>query len=112
MCGGLVNAPAAIGLWSALAYDAQVQRIGGALHIVTTAAPANNSRGVTGYRRGDQTRSSLLAAAHRVLITAGYANFSMRRVATEAGVSVGNLQYYFSTKDALTAALLDSVIED
>lgn len=47
-----------------------------------------------------------------MLINAGYANFSMRRVATEAGVSVGNLQYYFSTKDALTAALLDSVVED
>ena len=53
-----------------------------------------------------------MAAAHRVLVTAGYANFSMRRVATEAGVSVGNLQYYFPTKDALTAALLDNVIED
>lgn len=112
MCRSKIKPPAAIGLWSALAYDDWVQRIRGAHHIVTQAAPANNSRGITGYRRGDQTRSSLLAAAHRVLITAGYANFSMRRVAAEAGVSVGNLQYYFSTKDALTAALLDSVIED
>ena len=102
----------AIGLQSALTYRVGGRAVDGVTDIVTTAAQANNSRGVSGYRRGDETRSGLLAAAHRVLVTAGYANFSMRRVATEAGVSVGNLQYYFPTKDALTAALLDNVIED
>ena len=104
--------PVSIGLRATLTYDEQLSDVRGVTDIVTTAAQANSSRSVNGYRRGDETRSSLLAAAHRVLVTAGYANFSMRRVATEAGVSVGNLQYYFSTKDTLTAALLDNVIED
>ena len=104
--------PGVIGWRFALPYLVGGRGVGGVHDIVTTAAQANNERGVSGYRRGDETRSGLLAAAHRVLVTAGYANFSMRRVATEAGVSVGNLQYYFPTKDALTTALLDNVIED
>ena len=109
---GVAERRGAIGLQSALASFNGVRGVDGVTGTVTTAAQANNPRGVTGYRRGDETRSGLLAAAHRVLVTAGYANFSMRRVATEAGVSVGNLQYYFPTKDALTAALLDNVVED
>lgn len=112
MRGVVVELRNTIGLPSARTYDGVVGAVYGVTEIETIAIQANNSRAVKGYRRGDETRSSLLAAAHRVLVTAGYANFSMRRVATEAGVSVGNLQYYFSTKDALTAALLDNVIED
>jgi AcrR family transcriptional regulator len=65
----------------------------------------------TSGRRGEATRLAIIEAARQILMTAGYAKFSMRRVAAQAGISVGNLQYYFSTKDQLTAALLDEVIE-
>ena len=64
-----------------------------------------------GGRRGEATRVAILVAAREVLMTAGYAKFSMRRVAAQAGVSVGNLQYYFSTKHELTSELLDEVVE-
>lgn len=46
------------------------------------------------------------------MIDSGYHNFSMRKVATKAGVSVGNLQYYFPSKDSLLEALLDQVIQN
>lgn len=39
-----------------------------------------------------------------------YHNFSIRKVATRAGVTVGNLQYHFATKAGLIEAMLDHCI--
>jgi AcrR family transcriptional regulator len=52
----------------------------------------------------DTTRS-IVAAARRLLIDKGYAEFSMRGVASEAKLSMSNLQAYFSTRDDLVLAL-------
>jgi AcrR family transcriptional regulator len=45
------------------------------------------------------------------LIEGGYASFSLRRVAEAAGLSLGNLQHYYPSKELLVAAMLDRVIE-
>jgi AcrR family transcriptional regulator len=38
-------------------------------------------------------------------------NFALRKVAGAAGVQLGNLQYYFSTKNKLVEALFDRAIQ-
>lgn len=65
-----------------------------------------------GYTKGERRIKIILEAAEQLLIDSGYHNFSMRKVATKAGVSVGNLQYYFPSKDKLLEALLDHVIQN
>lgn len=65
-----------------------------------------------GYTKGERRIKIILEAAEQLLIDSGYHNFSMRKVATKAGVSVGNLQYYFPSKDKLLEALLDQVIQN
>lgn len=65
-----------------------------------------------GYTKGERRIKIILEAAEQLLIDSGYHNFSMRKVATKAGVSVGNLQYYFPSKDKLIEALLDQVIQN
>lgn len=65
-----------------------------------------------GYSKGEKRIKLILEAAEQLLIDSGYHNFSMRKVATKAGVSVGNLQYYYPSKDKLLEALLDKVIQN
>lgn len=55
-------------------------------------------------------REAILRAAARVLGTLGYARLTMRAVASEAGLAVGNLVYHFPSKRALVHALLGSLV--
>ncbi len=61
--------------------------------------------------KGDQRIQEILDAAIMTLVEAGYHNFSLRKVALRAGISVGNLQYYFHTKEGLVSAMLDATID-
>jgi AcrR family transcriptional regulator len=63
------------------------------------------------YAKGRTRAADILDAGVSVLIEHGYHNFSLRRVADEAGLRLGNLQHYFPSKDALVQAMLDRVIE-
>ncbi|MES2149937.1 MAG: helix-turn-helix domain-containing protein [Pseudomonadota bacterium] len=49
---------------------------------------------------------AILQAARTLLAAEGYAGLSMRRVATEVGISLSNVQHYYQSKDALLEALL------
>jgi AcrR family transcriptional regulator len=60
---------------------------------------------------GSDTRVEILRAARHVLITRGYARLSMRVVAREAHVAVGNVVYYFASKRSLVHALILSMLE-
>ena len=51
------------------------------------------------------TRTQILAAADRLFSEKGYHNVSMRAIAAELGISVGNLNYYFPRKADLANAL-------
>jgi len=57
------------------------------------------------------SREELLAASLRLTAEEGFASLNMRRVAREAGVSVGCVYRYFSTKAELTAAAVGKVWE-
>lgn len=50
---------------------------------------------------------SILNVARTILIRDGYANFSMRKVAKEAGISLGHLQHFLPSKESLLEALFE-----
>lgn len=62
--------------------------------------------------KGAKTIAQILAAAHRVFIRDGHAGLSMRKVAAEAGLAVGNVNYYFESKRALIDATLREAFSD
>lgn len=51
--------------------------------------------------RDPTVRTALMDATARLLLEEGYGSVSARRVATEAGVTLGLVHYYFATMEAL-----------
>ena len=45
-------------------------------------------------------------------MVAGYGGFTMRKVANRAGITIGNLNYYYRTREDLLRDLLEYVIND
>lgn len=72
---------------------------------VTTAAadPPEKPR----RARGEQTRQAILETALRLFQERGYAETTMRAIAKEAGVAVGNAYYYFDSKEHLIQGFYD-----
>ena len=68
-------------------------------------------RAATGRRAGNDTAARIVLAARELLMTQGYAQFSMRNVAARAGLHLANVQYYYKTREALVKALLDDTGE-
>jgi AcrR family transcriptional regulator len=56
--------------------------------------------------KGRERVVSILEAARHIIVLDGYSNFTMRKVAAKAGISLGNLQHYFTGKSALLRELL------
>ena len=50
--------------------------------------------------------SEILDAARNILATEGYAGLSMRKIASDVGISLSNLQHYFQSKDLLMESVL------
>ena len=61
--------------------------------------------------KGEQTRELILSTALRLFREQGYGKTTMRAIATEAGVSVGNAYYYFGSKEHLMQAYYDHLQE-
>jgi AcrR family transcriptional regulator len=59
--------------------------------------------------RGEQTRARIGAAALRLFRDQGYEATTMRAVAAEAGVSLGNAYYYFASKEHLVQSFYDEM---
>lgn len=76
-----------------------------------TKSSTNKKPRIGIYSKGQNRVSSIVDAAETLLIEEGYHNFSLRKVAAAAGIKLGNLQYYFPTKDDLVKAMLDQVIQ-
>jgi TetR/AcrR family transcriptional repressor of nem operon len=58
--------------------------------------------------RGDKKRERLVEGAQQVIYRQGVERTSLADVAEEAGVPVGNIYYYFKTKDELVDATVQS----
>jgi AcrR family transcriptional regulator len=59
-------------------------------------------------RRGEGKRERLVAAARRMLYEQGVEKSTLSDIAVAADVPLGNVYYYFKTKDALVAAVIES----
>lgn len=55
--------------------------------------------------KGQRRREEVLSLARTRLIDHGYDHFALRAVADQAGMKLGNLQYYFPTKEDLLEEL-------
>jgi AcrR family transcriptional regulator len=62
------------------------------------------------YARGRLTRSAIVRAAAEVLTEFGHARFSVQRVAARAGISPGNLNYHFPTREHLLETLITHLL--
>lgn len=76
---------------------------------VSTPSP-NDAGAVHGAKR-ERRIADILAAAALVLQEEGYAGFATRRVAARAGITLSNLQYYFSTKDELLGVVVGTFLQ-
>ncbi|NBM18317.1 TetR family transcriptional regulator [Streptomyces sp. GC420] len=61
--------------------------------------------------KSEQTRTLILETALRLFQERGYDRTTMRAVAQEAGVSVGNAYYYFGSKEHLIQGFYDRIAE-
>ncbi|WP_159992616.1 TetR family transcriptional regulator C-terminal domain-containing protein [Roseomonas sp. 18066] len=57
-----------------------------------------------------QRLAQILGAAEQIFATSGFEGASMAAIAAEAGLPKANLHYYFGTKEALYAALLEDLL--
>jgi AcrR family transcriptional regulator len=72
--------------------------------------PTNRS-GTAVREKGAERIDEIIRTAKDIFITQGLASLTTRQVAKNLGISVGNLHYYFATKDALLQAIINSVLE-
>ncbi len=56
-----------------------------------------------GYARGQDGFEHILRSALALLVNHGSAALTLRRIATESGMNVGNLNYYFRSKKSSSA---------
>lgn len=59
-----------------------------------------------------KTKERILEAALQLFNQEGIGNISMRRIAEEAGIQIGNLTYHFRNRDNLIEGLLNQLIEE
>jgi AcrR family transcriptional regulator len=62
-------------------------------------------------RRGTERCEDILALARAALIEEGLERFSVRRIAERGGMTIGNLQHYFATRDDLIECLVREEFE-
>ncbi len=77
----------------------------------TDITPSRVRTGTALRSRGRHRVKKILKVARKLLITRGYPSFSLRNVAQAAGISLGNLSYYFESKDDLFRSMLDDMLE-
>lgn len=78
---------------------------------MTEAASASLSSRAGGYARGAATAEAIVKAARKVLIEDGAAHFTVRRIAAECGMKVGNVSYHFPRKEMLVQLMLDDMLD-
>lgn len=71
------------------------------------SAPAKKRAGTKGQKR----RQQIIDAARQALIEGGYDSLVLRDVAQQIGITHGNLQYYFPTRNDLMMAIFDQAVE-
>jgi AcrR family transcriptional regulator len=78
------------------------------------ALPAESSRSAESTKtvKSERTRALILETAMRLFQERGYEKTTMRAIAAEAGVSVGNAYYYFEGKEFLIQGFYDRMTHE
>lgn len=79
----------------------------------TTSTAASGRRGYRSELRGqqaEQTRRTVVEAAHQLFVTRGFAGTGMREVAAGAGVAIETVYSHFSSKRGLLRAVMDAAV--
>jgi AcrR family transcriptional regulator len=58
------------------------------------------------------TKQRIIESAIHLFNQAGLANVRLQQIADEAGISVGNLAYHFKNKEAIVAAVYETLFEE
>jgi AcrR family transcriptional regulator len=74
-----------------------------------TERNATNSK-IPARRKGRERRQAILDAAKATLIEKGIEGLVLREIAEDMGITHGNLQYYFKTKNELLKSLFDEEV--
>lgn len=80
----------------------------GAKRVARRAASA----AAAGRSKGEETRARILETALALFLERGYEQTTMRAIAEEAGVAVGNAYYYFASKEHLIQAFYGRTHEE
>ena len=75
---------------------------------MTTPLPLRSA--ATGYRKGEETRARILAAALSAFGNQGFAAVTTRQIAEEAGANLPALNYYFGNKQGLYLACAHEIV--
>ncbi|GAA2619115.1 TetR family transcriptional regulator [Actinomadura fulvescens] len=92
--------------------------IGPATHVELTLRKSAHPRFRVAYVtetkavKSEQTRALIVETALRLFRERGYEATTMRAIAKEAGVSVGNAYYYFGSKEELIQAYYDELQDE
>jgi AcrR family transcriptional regulator len=62
-------------------------------------------------RQSAGIRQQILRATEKRLITSGYHTLSMRKIASECNISVGNLTYHYPTKELLITSMVNHTLD-
>ena len=73
--------------------------------------PGGLSSGTAILPKGKHRTEEILRKAQEVLVEEGYPNFTMRNIAARVGIRMGNLQYYYQTKNDLLREMFQFAIE-
>ncbi|MBI1731425.1 MAG: TetR/AcrR family transcriptional regulator [Gammaproteobacteria bacterium] len=73
--------------------------------------PDNNSATRATGKKGQKRRQQIIDVAKELLISDGPVSLVLRDVADRLGITHGNLQYYFPTKNDLLLAIFDQEVE-
>ena len=57
--------------------------------------------------KGAATRQAIIDMARCILVEEGYERLVLREVAQRCGIKLGNLQYYFATREALLTTVIE-----
>ncbi len=71
-----------------------------------SAIPGGSQRGTKGAHAGKRER--LITAAAETIYAAGVEKTTLADIAAAAGIPLGNVYYYFKTKDALVQAVVEA----
>jgi len=63
-------------------------------------------------KKGQKQRWAIMAIAKHVIVTEGMESLILRQIAAKADMELGNLQYYFPTRDDLLEAIVRHVFEE